>query len=206
MVISCLLSPVKATWKGIMLKILVTIFLVVLIPVYWKRYGYKNFLWLSDIGVFLTFFALWFESPLLMSMAMVGVFPLEAVWIIDYFYQLFTGRTLLNLAAYMFDKKYSVFLRSLSLFHIAMPIIWIGYLYKWGYVASAFYYQVVLVWIIFIVTYFFTDPLENINWVFLPKREGWKKILPIAWLVIIIVAYPIVLWPWHWLLNATLSF
>src|SRR5579883_2409752 len=108
-----------------MLTYLVTLFVFILIPCYWKKYGPKNFLWLSDIGVFLTFFALWLHSPLLNSMAIIGVMPFEIIWTIDYFYYLLFRRPLLNISDYMFDKSISTFIRALSLFHIVMPIIWL---------------------------------------------------------------------------------
>ena len=70
---------------------------------------------------------------LLMSIAAVGTFLFELVWNIDFFYELIFRKSLINLADYMFDKKYHAGLRALSTFHIAMPIIWIVHLYQFGY-------------------------------------------------------------------------
>lgn len=184
------------------LKIVAILFMGVLIPVYKKNYGVRNFLWFSDVGLFLTVFGLWLESPLLISMAAVGVLPFEIIWMIDYFFQLISGRSLLNIANYMFDAKYSFFLRSLSFFHIVVPIILFWLLFKWGYDARALGYQMALAWMVLVLTYFFTDPKENINWVFLPTIKKWKNISPIAWLILLLFIYPILIFlPMHILLK-----
>ena len=62
------------------------IFLLILVPVYWYNYGFANFLWLSDVGLFLTFIGLAYKSRLAMSMALVGVFLYEAAWFVDFVY------------------------------------------------------------------------------------------------------------------------
>ena len=51
------------------LKIALTGFLAVLVPVYWRTYGPSNFLWVSDIGLFLTVAAVWVNHPLPLGMA-----------------------------------------------------------------------------------------------------------------------------------------
>lgn len=129
---------------SIYIKILISIFIAILIPVYWQNYGSTNFLWISDISLFLTFFALWLESSLLFSIALIMAFPVELAWNIDFFYQLFTGKTIIDFASYMFDAKYSLFLRCLSLFHIFMPIVWIRYISKLKYNKKAIYYSIPL--------------------------------------------------------------
>ena len=54
------------------IKVGYTLFLVILVPVYWAHYGPKNFLWFSDIALLTTGAALWLESPLLASMMMLA--------------------------------------------------------------------------------------------------------------------------------------
>ena len=72
------------------LKVTFTLFVCVLVPVYWAQYGPGNFLWFSDIALLLTVPALWLESALLASMSSLSV-VLEVVWIVDYFVRLITG-------------------------------------------------------------------------------------------------------------------
>jgi hypothetical protein len=184
-----------------LLAILLTLFIGFVIPIYWKNYGPENFLWLSDVGLFITLPALWLQSPLLMSMAMIGIFPLELIWTIDYFYCLFTGKKWLGITTYMFDPTYSRFLRGLSLFHIVIPVIWIVYLIQWGYDTDAPIYQTVLTWGVLFLTYFSTRPSSNINWVFLPKVREYRKIPGFLWLLLLLLAFPlIIIWPMHCLM------
>jgi len=183
------------------LATLVTLFILYLIPIYVKNYGVENFLWISDVGLFITMPALWLQSPLLMSMAMIGIFPLELIWTVDYFYRLFIGKKLLGITDYMFDPSHSRFLRALSLFHIVIPVIWIVYLIQWGYDVNAPFYQTVLMWVVLFLTYFFTRESANINWVFLPAALHLKKISPIVWFLWLLVAFPlIIIWPMHYLM------
>ena len=44
------------------IKIAYTLFICVLVPVYWVQYGPGNFLWFSDIALFVTAAALWLET------------------------------------------------------------------------------------------------------------------------------------------------
>lgn len=184
------------------LAVLFSIFLFMLIPIYWKNYGPANFLWMSDIGLFLTVAALWLHSSLLISMAVVGILPLELIWVTDYFYRLATHKKLFGISNYMFNSKYTRFLRALSLFHLVLPVVWIGYLCEWGYNAKAPLYQTALAWVVLSLTYFCTNPRSNINWVFLPEDYHWKKISPLFWFIVLLFLFPLILiWPMHALIS-----
>ena len=52
-------------------KIVHTAFVVLLIPIYWYYYGPSNFLWFSDLALFLAVPALWLENPLLALLVVV---------------------------------------------------------------------------------------------------------------------------------------
>src|SRR2546430_15864438 len=93
-----LFRPVIPLW----LKIVFTLFVCLLLPINWRQYGAVNFLWFSDIALFLTVPALWFESSLFTSMAALAVLLPELGWNIDFFFRLITGRSLLGLSNYMF--------------------------------------------------------------------------------------------------------
>src|SRR5256885_10093256 len=86
-------------------KLLYTLFLAVLVPAYWVHWGPKNFLWFSDIALLTTAVALWLESPLLASMMLLAIALPELGWNADFFGRLLTGRHLLRLSAYMFDRR-----------------------------------------------------------------------------------------------------
>lgn len=184
-----------------LLQVSITIFLTILIPIYWKSYGWRNFLWFSDIGLFLTFFIVWLNSALLTSMAMIGILPFELVWTVDYVLHL-AGYRAIGITNYMFDSKYSKSLRALSLFHLALPVIWIFYLIKLGYDPKAFMYQTLLFWTVIIISYLVTDPKENVNWVYQPHVNSWQKISPLTWMIAMLILFPIIVfYPLHLLLS-----
>jgi len=54
------------------LKIAYTLFVCLIVPIYWRRYGPANFLWFSNIALLATVPALWLESALLASMMALG--------------------------------------------------------------------------------------------------------------------------------------
>ena len=183
-----------------------TIFGCFLIPVYWGCYGIENFLWLSDVGLFLTIIGLWAHSRLLISMAAVGVLALELVWNVDFFAQLIFNVQLIHLADYMFDGTYSLTLRGLSLFHVFMPLVWIAYLKQYGYDKRALYYFTILYWLILSVTYFFTSHQENINWVFLPQAYALTWISPLAWCALLFISFPLLVFlPSHYVYKKIFS-
>lgn len=184
------------------LPIVYTLFLLVLVPVYWKHYGPGNFLWFSDIALFSVCIVLWTESRLLLSMMAVGVLGLELIWNIDYFGRLLAGRKLLGLSNYMFQSDLSIFLRGLSLFHIFLPVIVIWLLTEWGYDTRALYFQTGLAWVVLALTYLLTDPKENINWVFGYGDNPQHKIAPGLYFILVMFFFPVVVFlPSHVILN-----
>ena len=184
----------------IKLKIVLQLFLLILIPAYWYNYGFANFLWLSDVGLFLTYIGLVYKSRLVMSMAFVGVFLYETTWFIDFVYHLMFGKSIFNIVDYMFDPDLAIWLRGLSLFHLATPCIWLYYAKKWGYEPKALYYFVVLYWLDLLAVYFFTVPADNINWVFMPYFYNWQAFPPLLWLILLMLLIPVLMFlPTHYL-------
>lgn len=168
------------------LKIAYGVFVPFLIVVYWPRYGPSNFLWLSDIALFSTAAAVIFEIPLLAAMPAVGVLPLEIFWTLDF---LLLGR--FGLTSYMFDRQYPLWLRAISLFHLALPPTLFWMLWKFGYDQRAFLFQLALFWVVLIACYLFTDPAKNINWAFGPGEKPQKRISPRLYFAILIVVIPL---------------
>jgi hypothetical protein len=179
-----------------------TVFVLVLIPIYWKHYGPQNFLWFSDIALFGSLIALWTESSLIASMMAIGVLFPELAWNVDYFSRLLTGKKLIGLSDYMFEDDKPLFLRALSLFHVAIPIILIWMLFEYGYSESAIFYQTILAWIVLTICYLFTSPMENINWVFGPGGKPQKRMPPLLYFFIILLFFPLIIFlPSHFLFQ-----
>jgi hypothetical protein len=105
------------------LKIIYSVFVAILVPIYWKQYGPANFLWFSDIALLTMLPALWLENALLVSMMALSILLLELVWNIDFWTQLVTGKSMVALSAYMFEPNIPLFIRGLSLFHVALPVL-----------------------------------------------------------------------------------
>lgn len=185
------------------IKLSYTAFLCILVPVYWKHWGPSNFLWFSDVALFGIAAALWLESPLLASMMAVGVLIPEVYWNIELLLKLLTGRKLAGLTDYMWNREKPLYLRLLSLFHVAIPLLLILMLYMWGYDPRAFYYQTVLAWIILLLSYKFSPRSENINWVFGFGKKPQTTIPSFSFLLLMLVLYPLILFlPTHFLLKA----
>jgi hypothetical protein len=175
------------------IKLGYTLFLLVLVPVYWAHYGPKNFLWFSDIALLITGAALWLESPLLASMMMLAVLLPELAWNLDFFARLLTGRSMLGMSAYMFDATLPRYLRALSLFHVPLPAGLVWLVLRLGYDRRAWPYQSLLALVVLPVTFWLTDRAENVNWVHGLSRP--QTALPSwAYLALLIIAFSLVLY------------
>ena len=188
------------------LKIGYTLFLCVLVPVYWIHWGPKNFLWFSDIALLTTAVALWLESSLLASMMTLAIALPESAWNVDFFGRLITGREILGLSGYMFDRRKPLALRALSLFHVVLPIVLLWLVYRLGYDDRAWVFQTIVALIVLPVTYWLTDPADNVNWVYGPGSVAQTRMHARAYLMLAMIFFPLVIYlPTHLLLRALLG-
>jgi hypothetical protein len=187
------------------IKVAYTLFVCVLVPVYLRHYGLANFLWFSDVALLATVPALWIESRLIVSMMALAVVLPELAWNLDFFGRLLTGRRLLGLADYMFDLDKSLLLRGLSLFHVFLPVLLVWMLVQMGYDSRAFATQTAFGEVLLVLTYAFTDPSKNINWVFGPGSEPQRRVPSAVYLAAVMVFFPTcVYWPTHQVLQRVL--
>ena len=185
------------------IKVAYTLMVAVIVPVYLVHYGPKNFLWFSDIALLLTAVALWLESRLVASTMTVGVLLPELLWNASFFGRLVAGVHVSGLADYMFDAKLPRYLRSLSLFHVILPVILLWMLHELGYDPRALLAQTLLAWVVFPLTYALTPPEENINWVFGPGATPQQRISPRLYLASLMVLFPLCVYlPTHLALEA----
>jgi hypothetical protein len=108
----------------------VLVWLAIWIPAYWRTWGAANFLHLCDIAVILTCVGVLTNSALLISSQAVSSLLVDAAWALDAGWRLFRGRGLLGGAEYLFDAHYPLWVRMLSLFHIAMPVLLLWALHR----------------------------------------------------------------------------
>ena len=180
-----------------------TLFVCVLLPLYWRQYGPANFLWFSDLALFIGLGALWLESSLLASTQAVSVLLLELLWNIEFFAGLITGKQILGLAEYMFKSDKPLWLRGLSLFHVPLPLILLWQVCCFGYDTRAWIAQTGLFWVVMPACFFFTRPGENINWAFGPGNQPQRAIPAGLYLMLLLVAVPLFIYlPTHLLLGA----
>jgi hypothetical protein len=188
--------PVISPW----IKIPYALFVFVLVPVYWIRYGPANFLWFSDIGLIGTLVALWLESRFLLSMMGAGTLLFDIVWNFVFFSKLLLGAG--RLVDYMFDPEIALPIRALSLFHVALPIVQLWALGKMGYDVRAWKYQALLGFIILPLTYAVSSPEKNINWVFGVTEVPQQWLPAPLYLAALMVIYPtLVCFPTHLVLK-----
>lgn len=176
------------------IKVSYTLFLCVLVPVYWVQYGPKNFLWFSDIALLTTAAALWLESPLLASMMTLAVALPELAWNVGFFGRLVFGVDVTGLAGYMFDPQKPMYLRALSLFHVVLPVLLVWMVYRLGYDRRAWAVQTLLALIVLPLTYWVTAPAENINWVYGLGNKPQERVPPLAYLALLMAFFPLVVY------------
>ena len=138
------------------------------------------------------------ERRLPASVAAVGVLPLELVWTADFV----AGGRLTGLAGYMFDSNLPLWLRGLSLFHVALPPTLIWLLRKFGYDGRALVLQCAVTWTVLPLSYALTSPEQNVNWVYGPGTEPQRLLPPLAYLALAMLAFPLLVhYPTHLVLR-----
>lgn len=175
-------------------KLAVTLFVVVLVPVYWAHHGPAHFLWASDVALLFALVALWRESRLIAGTAAVATLLPELGWNLDFFAHLVAGRDMLGLngTGYMFDAGDPLYLRALSLFHVFLPWLLLWLVWRLGYDRRALPAAILLAWVVLLASWLITDPAQNINWVhgFGDPPQSWLP--PGLHLVTLLLLYPLV--------------
>jgi len=174
-----------------------TLLAIVIVPVYWHKYGPANFLWFSDIAFLVMVPALWFRNRFAASMMAIGVLPLEALWLIS----LCTGGAFLGMANYMFDPHLPLWLRGLSLFHFPMPAVIIYMIWRFGYDARALLPQIALSFVVIFLTHALTKESDNVNMIYPPpelqhllSQQAYFILMPLALVTCVII-------PMHFILK-----
>lgn len=193
-------SSVISPWVGIPY----TLFVVVLVPVYWIENGPVNFLWGSDLALLLTLVALWTRSRLLASMTAVGVLVPELAWNIDFALRIVFGAGAVPGpgTAYMFDAGKPVWLRGLSLFHVFLPVIVIWLVHRLGYDRRAPLWETFLAWLVLPLSHVAGGAERNINWTYGFGHEPQTWMPEPAYVLLLMLLFPLVVFlPTHALLK-----
>lgn len=183
------------------LKIAYTLFLAIMIPVYWHDYGPTNFLYFCDVAAFLALAALWSESALLASIAAVGILIPQLLWVLDFIAH-FAGLKVTGMTDYMFDTKVPLFTRAISLFHGWLPFLLLFLVKRLGYDRRALLHWTALSTALVLVCYFWMPPAGaqlpnpkkpvNINYVYgFSDKEPQPWMPSWAWLLVVLIGQPL---------------
>jgi hypothetical protein len=164
-------------------------------------WGWANFLHLCDIAVILGCIGIWFGSRLLISTQAVSSIVPALFWDLDAAWRLFGGRHLVGGTEYMWDNRFPLAVRLLSLFHAGWPVLLIWALTRVKYDKRAFQFQSCLALVVLGLSRCMRPDL-NLNF-------GWRdpflhQALGPIWLHLLITAAALVgfvYWPTHRLLN-----
>lgn len=114
------------------------------LPAYWHYWGWRNFLQLCDVAVFVAVAGFWLRSALLLSSQAVGFPVIALVWTADVAWRLATGAHLIGGTEYLWDARYPLWLRLLTLYHLALPPLLLWSLRRTGYDARGWKLQAAL--------------------------------------------------------------
>jgi hypothetical protein len=177
-------------------KLLYTAFVCVLVPYYWVTYTPWNFLYFCDVALLMVLVALWREDSLLASIPAVGITVPQLLWVLDFL----AGGRIIGMTAYMFDPKYSLFVRGLSLFHGWLPFFALWLVWRLGYDRRAFLVQTLLTWVLVLVCYGLAPAppapegstiAVNVNYVHGLSSEAPQAWMPPRlWLALLMIGLP----------------
>ncbi len=184
------------------LKIAWTVWVLVWAPIYQDAWGWSTFLWFCDIGNVMIAAALWLESPLIFAWQASSVLLVQVLWVLDLAGRLVIGKHLIGGTEYMFSVDYPLHVRLLSLFHVAAPPVLLWAIWKLGYDRRGWIAQAATSTVVLPLSFLLTPPALDINWVYGPWGTNQTWMPPVAYLLLTMLAYPIVMYlPTHLALS-----
>lgn len=200
--------PAPSLW----LKLPYTLFVAVLVPIYWRDYGPTNFLYFCDVALLLTLVSLWSGNMIWASASAIGILLPQTLWMADFLGGMI-GLPITGMTAYMFDGALPLFTRFLSLFHFWLPLLLLYLVWRHGYDRRAIWLWWPLATGLLILCYLISPPPPapadnpglpvNINYVFgLGDAATQDWLPPLVYFLLLLAALPLlVFWPTHWLLK-----
>ncbi len=183
-------------------KALYTAFVLVVVVVWLRHYGWRNFLWLSDIAFIGAVPAMWLESAALASVLAAAALLPELLWNADLLLRLLLRRRITGLTEYMFEAERPRMLKLLSLFHVPLPLVLLWMLSSYGYAAGIGLTGAVLLGAVLLpASRLLGSPQENINW-----SHGLGRVQPdwpaAAYLAVLFAGFVVLVFvPTHLLLQ-----
>ena len=137
-------------------------------------------------------------NPLLASLPAVGLAPPQLLWCLDFL----TGARISGMTSYMFDGKYSLFVRGLSSFHGWLPFLLLWMVWRLGYDRRALLGWTVVSSCVLLASFFLAPappaPADNpnlavnLNYVHGLSYDKPQTVMPPwLWLGIMLVGFPV---------------
>ena len=178
--------------------------LIVWIPAYWKVWGWQNFLHICDLSLALSCAGVWFGNSLLISSQALAAIPADAAWCLDAGWRLFSGHHLFGGTEYLWDERFPLWVRLLSLFHLFLPFILVWACTRVGYDRRALKLQTMITAALLGGSRLL-GPVSNMNYTY---RDPifYKALGPAPIHVAIIFSVMVILfWPVHLVLRKAIK-
>jgi hypothetical protein len=164
------------------------------VPAYAIAYGFANFLFLCNVSAILVAVGFWTASRLLLSSQAVAVLVVAVVWTADAGARVLTGAHLFGGTEYMWDARWPLPTRLLSLYHVVLPVLLIIALHRIGYDRRGYALQSAIAVVGVSLGRLF-GPAANINYAFVDpilKRTWGGALTHVAVIAaaLVLVAYP----------------
>jgi hypothetical protein len=136
------------------------------VPIYLLYYGWTDFIHLSDIAIALAALGLWIESPMLLTSQAISTLLGETIWTVDVAWTQATGHMLIPGVQYMWETKYPLWLRLMSFYHVALPIVLVWGVWRLGYDRRGLKLQAGIVAVALVAGRLWGGTVHNINFAF----------------------------------------
>jgi hypothetical protein len=175
--------------------------LVFWFTVYWRSWGALNFLHLCDIAEILACVGFAADNALLLSSQAVASLFVDAAWALDAGWTALSGHHLASGIEYLFDPSHALWVRLLSLFHLALPVLLLWAVHCLGYDRRGFLLQLGIALPAFIASRF-APAAQNINYAFADPffNRSWGP-APVHIVVIFLFMLAVVYLPTHLILK-----
>jgi hypothetical protein len=180
-----------------------TAWLLFWVAVILNNQGPQNFFWLCNMAQFIVLYAVWAGHRLLLA-SQAGVVCLVGLgWTLDFLIALVLGgQSPTGFTAYMFSDELSLLARATSLYHVGLPPFLLWLVWRVGYDRRGPWLQSLIGIVGVVGAWLFTEPYRNVNWVWQPFGVEQVWMPDTLWVLVLIVAYPLVLYfPGHYLLQ-----
>jgi hypothetical protein len=183
----------------------VLLWLLVWLPVNLQAWGWQNMMHFCDVGAVIACLGIFMQLPLLFSSQAVGSLIVGVLWSLDIVWRLVAGHHLVGGTEYMWDDHHALWIRLLSTFHIALPLVLLWAISKMGYDTRALALQSAIAAVLLIFSRFLS-PALNMNYAFQDPlfHRAWGP-APVHLAIIFAGTVVFLYWPTHVLLGKTFA-